>query len=148
MTSGRDVSKAIVARIEPAVTAFDAKNPLWFEPLVIPAPAYAVFDREPWAELQIAQGNSTAARWFKTIGLYLPIPGVADEEAAREQMEKLTDTEGPIMLALRDRVIKDALFDLCGRSMKFGKGRGKKPVVRRGNWILPAYIDLDLTSKK
>lgn len=147
MTTDRQVSEAILGRIEPAVSALNPKNPLWFEPLVIPAPAVAVFPRDPGTDLAITGGNSTAARWFMTIGLYLPIPGGADEYGPRAEMGVLTGTTGPIMLALRSRTIKDDLFNLCGRAIHFGKVRGKKPVSRRGNWILPAYIDLDLNSR-
>lgn len=145
MTNLRQLQMATRDRIKPAVSDW---NSMWFERRTIPAPAYGVFSRDPWADLTVAQGNSSAGRWHLQVGLYLAVPTPQAEESAHVKMSDLIDTEGPIMSRLRDRLIRDALYDLVGHTIKFGLGRGLKVVHRNGDRILPAYIDFDCRTAK
>jgi len=140
MTNLRQLQVATRDRIRPAVLDW---NSMWFERRTIPAPAYAVFARDPWADLNRAQGNSSAARWHLQIGLYLAAPTPQAEESAHSKMSDLADTQGPIMSRLRDRLIRDDLYGLVRHSIKFGQGRGFKIVHRNGDRILAAYIEFD-----
>lgn len=140
MTNIADIQLAVRDRISPEVEGW---NPLWFEPRTIPAPAFAVMPRDPWANLSRAQGNSSGAKWHMQIGLYLAVPTKEAEEAAWLKMSDLTGTRGAIMTRLRDRYIEDDLYRLVGRSVKFVQGRGLKVVNRNNARILPAYIEFD-----
>lgn len=140
MTNLRQLQMAARDRIRPAVPDWSS---MWFERRVIPAPAYAVFARDPWADLYRAQGNSSSARWHLQVGLYLSAPTPQAEEAAHAKMSALADTQGPIMSRLRDRLIEDDLSALVGRSIKFCQGRGFRIVHRNGDRILAAYIEFD-----
>lgn len=141
MSDLNQVSMAIRDRISPAVLDWNA---LWFEPRVIPVPAYAVMPRDPWADLMRAQGNSSSAKWFMQVGLYL---NALDEEAARIRMGTMAGTTGPIMSRLRDKLIDDDLYQLAGHNVKFQLGRGFKVLHRNQHRILAAYIDFDVTTK-
>lgn len=130
MASLKQVSQAIVARLDPVMVPTDW-NSHWFEQSPFTAPFWCVAPEKNMSG-DLGQNLGTYAKWMLRVDLFHV---ASDQDPAWDELGGLIATDGLIVATMTDRSIRDDLYELCGRDfcLDIKATNTKGPVTTRRN---------------